>query len=157
MNFTRHAAITAAFAVFGGMSSMAAAADAATIDWTKVAPVTVTLFYPGQSSYEWLRNDHKKGKGAKAVENGSACVRGHEGDEKTMGNAIVAGGPLEPTPVKGKNGAVDLSVQAAYDAKNAYFRFQWKTQQAFAGTEHQYLRFDGKEWNVYGYPKLDQV
>ena len=25
------------------------------------------------------------------------------------------------------------------------------------GTEHQYLRFDGKEWKVYGYPKLDKV
>src|SRR3954462_5680439 len=108
MKFTRHAAITAAFAVFGGMSPMAAAGDAATIDWSQVSPVTITLFYPGQSTYEWLRNDHKKGKGAKAVENGSARGACHEGDEKTMGNAIGAGGPLEPTPVKGKNGAVDL-------------------------------------------------
>ena len=23
--------------------------------------------------------------------------------------------------------------------------------------EHQYLRFDGNEWKVYGYPKLDKV
>jgi hypothetical protein len=23
--------------------------------------------------------------------------------------------------------------------------------------EHQYLRFDGKEWKVYGFPKLDKV
>ena len=48
-------------------------------------------------------------------------------------------------------------MQAAYDDKNAYFRFQWKTQNAFPGTEHQYLRFDGKEWKVYGFPKLDKV
>ena len=27
----------------------------------------------------------------------------------------------------------------------------------YPGTEHQYLRFDGKEWKVYGYPKLDKV
>ena len=64
---------------------------------------------------------------------------------------------LEPTPVKGKNGFVELKVQAAYDDKNAYLRFQWKTQQPYPGTEHQYLRFDGKEWKVYGYPKLDKV
>jgi hypothetical protein len=132
------------------------AADPATIDWTKVPGKTVTLFYPGQSSYEWLRNDHKKGKGAKAVENGQACVRCHEGDEKTLGDGNVKGGSLEPTPVKGKNGWIDLAVQAAYDANNAYFRFQWKTRNPYGGTEHQYLRYDGKEWNVYGYPKLDK-
>jgi hypothetical protein len=32
-----------------------------------------------------------------------------------------------------------------------------KTQLPDPGTEHQYLRFDGKEWKVYGYPKLDKV
>ena len=138
-------------------ATSAVAVDPAAIDWTKIPAVTVTLFYPGQSSYEWLRNDHEKGKGAKAVQDGQACVRCHEGDEKSMGNSLVKGGPLEPTPVKGKNGWIDLGVQAAYDAKNAYFRFQWKTLNPYPGTEHQYLRFDGKEWKVYGYPKLDQV
>ena len=146
-----------AFAVAPAM-----AADPANIEWTAVPSTTVTLFYPGQSSYEWLRNDHmKKGKeeskGAKAVQGGGTCVKCHEGDERTMGESIVKGGALEPTPVKGKNGSVDLTVQAAYDAKNAYFRFQWKTLNPYPGIEHQYLRFDGKEWKVYGYPKLDQV
>lgn len=150
----RPAAFATALALLGGFGPMARAAEPASIDWTKVPAVTVTLFYPGQSSYEWLITKHK---GAKSVQNGQACVRCHEGEERSTGSRIVAGGPLEPTPVKGKNGAVDLSVQAAYDARNAYFRFQWKTQQAFPGTEHQYLRFDGKEWKVYGYPKLDQV
>lgn len=132
------------------------AADPATIDWSGVPATTVTLFYPGQSSYEWLRNDHRKGKGAKAVENGQACVRCHEGDEKAMGAGIVKGGLLEPTPVKGKPGSVDLKVQAAYDAGNAYLRLQWRTANPYPGTEHQYLRYDGRQWNVYGYPKLDQ-
>ena len=140
----------------------AMAADPATIEWTAVPATSVTLFYPGQSSYEWLRNDHmKKGKeeskGAKAVQQGGTCVKCHEGDERTMGESIVKGGALEPTPVKGKNGSIELSVQAAYDARNAYFRFQWKTLNPYPGSEHQYLRFDGKEWKVYGFPKLDQV
>ena len=141
-----------------GFAALAAgpcfAADPATIDWTKVPAGTVTLFYPGQSSYEWLRGKHK---GGEETLKGDDCVSCHDGEEKKIGTKMVKGGPLEPTPVKGKKGWVDLSVQAAYDAKNAYFRFQWKTQNPFPGTEHQYLRYDGKEWSVYGYPKLDKV
>ena len=133
-----------------------AAADPATIDWTKVPASAVTLFYPGQSSYEWLRSDHKKGKGAKAVADGQACVRCHEGDEQAMGAAIVKGGPLEPTPVRGKQGHIDLKVQAAYDDKNAYLRFQWRTNADRPGTAYPSYRFDGKEWKEYGGPKLDK-
>ena len=143
-----------------GVTGLAAmpvlAADPASVDWSGVPASTVTLFYPGQSSYEWLRSDHRKGKGAKAVESGQACVRCHEGDEKSMGASIVKGGALEPTPVKGKPGSLDLTVQAAYDARNAYFRLQWRTANPYPGTEHQYLRYDGEQWKVYGYPKLDR-
>ena len=135
----------------------AAAADPATIDWTKVPATTVTLFYPGQSSYEWLRSDHRKGKGAKAVADGQACVRCHEGDEKAMGAAIVKGGALEPTPVRGKQGHIDLKVQAAYDERNAYLRFQWRTNAARAGSAYPGYRFDGTEWKAYGGPRLDKA
>lgn len=131
------------------------AADPASIDWSKVPVTDVTLFYPGQSSYEWLRTSNHPG--SKMVLDGTACVTCHKGREKAMGDKLVKGGPLEPTPVKGKNGSADLKVQAAYDAKNAYLRFQWKTQLPDPGTEHQYLRFDGKEWKVHGFPKLDKV
>lgn len=136
----------------------AMAADPAAIDWSKIPAVKVPLFYPGQSSYEWLRSDAHKGA-VKEVKRGDACTSCHDepDGERDQGAKLVKGGPLEPTPVKGKNGFVELGVQAAYDAKNAYFRFQWKTQNPYPGTEHQYLRFDGKEWKVYGYPKLDKV
>jgi hypothetical protein len=137
-----------------GVMSSAIAADVATIDWSKVPATTVPLFYPGQSSYEWLRKDHP---GASAVQADQPCVTCHKGQETKLGAKLVKGGPLEPTPVEGKTGQVDLKVQAAYDAKNAYFRFEWRTQQPYPGTEHQYLRFDGKEWKVYGYPKLDKI
>lgn len=136
-------------------ASSAFAAEPSKIDWTKVRTETVTLFYPGQSSYEWLRSSAHPG--AQAVQSGAACLTCHKGTEKMLGDRIVKGGSLEPTPVKGKNGTIDLRVQAAYDATNLYLRYQWKTQNAYAGTEHQYLRFDGKEWKVYGYPKLDKV
>lgn len=143
-------------AVFG--LGAARAADPATIEWAKIKPISVGLFYPAQSSYEWLRSEaHSSGAGK--VRGGAACVDCH--DEKTaerdLGNKLVKGGPLEPRPVKGKNGFVDLAVQAAYDDKNLYLRLQWKTHNPYPGTEHQYLRFDGKEWKVWGFPKLDKV
>jgi hypothetical protein len=134
------------------------AAEPASIDWTAVPTVKVTLFYPGQSSYEWLRSPGHKGA-AKEVARGDSCVSCHDAadEEETQGAKILKGHPLDPTPVKGKIGHVDLNVQAAYDDRNAYLRFQWKTQNPFPGTEHQYLRFDGKEWKTYGFPKLDKV
>jgi len=133
------------------------AADPATIDWSKIPVVTVPLFYPGQSSYQWLRSPAHKGA-VEETKRGDACVACHDpGDERDDGNKIVKGNQLEPTPVKGKIGTVDLKLQVAYDAKNAYIRAQWKTQNPYPGTEHQYLRYDGKQWKVYGYPKLDKV
>jgi hypothetical protein len=105
-----------------------------------------------------VRSAAHKGGAAKAGR-GVACTSCHDDvdDQRNDGDAIAGGNALEPTPVKGKNGNIDLKIQAAYDAKNAYLRFQWKTNNPYPGTEHQYLRFDGKEWKVWGYPKLDQV
>ena len=136
----------------------ASAADPAKIDWSKISTQKVALFYPGQSSYEWLRSDAHKGA-SKEVKRGDACVSCHDEKdaEKDIGEKLVKGGALEPMPVTGKNGYVDLGVQAAYDTKNLYLRFQWKTNNAYPGTEHQYLRYDGKEWKVWGFPKLDKV
>ena len=145
-----------ALSLAGAAAFPAMAADPAGIDWSKVPAKTVTLFYPGQSSYEWLVGDHKGEKGGPAVKRGQSCLKCHEDEEKKMGESLVKGGKLEPTPVKGKNGWVDLGVQAAYDANNVYLRFQWKTQAAFPGSEYPYYRFDGKEWKVYGQPRLDK-
>jgi len=149
-------ALTVGLAILGLGTAMAA--DPAKIDWSKIKATSVPLFYPGQSSYEWLRSDAHKGA-SKEVIRGDSCVSCHDEKdaEKEIGNKLVKGGPLEPVPVKGKNGYVDLSVQAAYDAKNIYIRYQWKTNNPYPGTEHQYLRFDGKEWKVWGFPKLDKV
>lgn len=142
------------FCSIGGAS----AADPAKIDWSKIKASSIVLFYPGQSSYEWLRSPAHKGAN-KEVARGDACVSCHDEEdaEKDMGNKLVKAGPLEPMPIKGKSGYKDLSVQAAYDAKNMYLRYEWKTDNPYPGTEHQYLRFDGQEWKVWGFPKLDKV
>jgi hypothetical protein len=144
--------------IAAGCASMATGPQA--IDWNKVPATKLTLFYPGQSSYEWLRSDAHKGASKESVR-GDACVSCHDDpkEEQIQGTKILKGShPLEPTTIAGKkNGYVDLNVQAAYDDKNAYLRFQWKTQNPYPGNEHQYLRFDGHEWKVYGFPKLDKV
>jgi hypothetical protein len=134
----------------------ALAADPAAIDWSKVTAKEVTLFYPGQSTYDWLLTaDHKKGD--KQVAQGKACISCHEGDEADIGNKLVKGGPLEPTPIAGKNGALKLNVQAAHDAEFLYFRFQWKSNLKREGRMHDYIRFDGKAWKWYGHDRTDKA
>lgn len=145
------------FAIAALSAGYAAAADPAKIDWSAVPAKTVTLFYPGQSSYEFLTS--KAHKGAGKVKAGQACVLCHDAqdEEKELGSKLVKAGPLEPMPIAGKNGWVDLHVQAAYDDKNAYIRYQWKTSNPKPTNEYSYYRFDGKEWKVYGGQRLDKA
>jgi hypothetical protein len=126
--------------------------DLGGVNWDKVPVTKVALFYPGQSSYQWLRSEAHKGAN-KETARGDACTSCHddETEEATQGAKILSGKhPLEPqiAALKGKNGHIDMTVQAAYDDKNAYLRFQWKGQ--VMGNEHPYYRFDGKEWKKYG-------
>ncbi len=125
------------------------------VDWSKISTKTVTLFYPGQGGHGWLRSpDHKRAY--KKVLAGDSCVSCHEGEEKDIGDLIVSGKRLEPEPIAGKNGTIDLKVQAAYDSQNAYFRFQWKTNMDRAGQMHNYMRFDGEKWAFYGGPRSSE-
>ena len=139
----------AALAALAGPSASLAASPA---DWSAIPTQTVKLFYPGQSSYQWVRSEAHPG--AALVKTGGACLTCHKGKEEKMGADIVGGGKLEPHPIAGKQPFVDLAVQAAYDDQNAYFRFQWKTRNTFPGSAHPHWRFDGKEWKAYGSPRL---
>ncbi len=49
-------AFAALAAIFALPAGGALAADAAAIDWSAIPATTVALFYPGQSTYEWLRS-----------------------------------------------------------------------------------------------------
>jgi len=138
-----------------GLVSPAAAADLQSIDWTKITAKSLTLFYPGQSTYDWLVSPAHPG--AKLVEQGQACVTCHKGSEKDRGDKIVKDGNLEPTPIPGKNGFINVAVQAAHDAEYVYFRFQWKTHLNREGRMHDYVRFDGKDWKWYGHDRNDKA
>jgi hypothetical protein len=125
-------------------------------DWSTVPTTTLKLFYPGQAGHDWLRSSNHK-RAFKKVLEGDSCVSCHEGEEAELGASLVAGGPLEAAPIKGKNPFVDLAVQVAYDAESAYFRFQWKTQLNRSGQMHNYMRFDGEKWAFYGGPRSNEA
>lgn len=124
-------------------------------DWSKIPAKTLKLFYPGQSTYQWLRSPAHR-RADKKVIAGDSCISCHEGEEEDIGNLIVSGEKLEPAPIPGKNGVVDLAVQAAYDSKNVYFRLQWKTNMNRPGQMHNYMRFDGEKWALYGGPRSSE-
>ncbi len=94
------------------------------IDWTQVAAVDVALFYPGQSSYEWVLkgSDHS---GARAYKKGERCADCHKREEQAIGAKIVSGEKLEPKPIPGKRGDIVAKVQTAHDGDRFHVRIQF--------------------------------
>ena len=131
------------------MTGSNALADVDSIDWSTAPAKTVTLFYPGQSSYQWLRSSKHKRANKKTAQ-GEACLSCHEGEEADIGNLIVSGERLEPDPIPGKQGVKELSVQALHDSEYLYFRFQYKSQLDREGRMHNMIRYNGTEWQWYG-------
>ncbi len=142
---------TAVIVVAAGLSGAALAAPPA--DWSSVPSKAVSLFYPGQSSYQWLRSKEHK-RAFRKTEQGDSCVSCHEDEEAEIGQLIVSGERLEPHPIAGKQAVIDLGVQAAHDSENLYLRFQWNTRNPFPGKAHPQWRFDGKDWKQIGWPRL---
>lgn len=106
-------------------AALAAGGPASPIDWSGVEAKTLTLFYPGQASFEWVQTGKDHG-GARAFKTGDRCAFCHAKELKDMGAKIVSGEKVEPTPIPGKRGHIDVSTQAAHDGENLYFRFTWK-------------------------------
>mgnify|MGYP003405304952 CR=1 FL=1 len=72
-----------------GLCAPAFAADPQTIDWPNIPTQSITLFYPGLSTYNWLVSPGHPG--AKLVEQGQACLPCHKGSEKERGDKFVKG------------------------------------------------------------------
>ena len=137
------------------MAGLAMAASANSVNWSSIDAKEVKLFFPGQSSYQWLRSkEHKRAD--KKTWQGDSCVGCHDDEEADLGQTMVSGDRLEPHPIAGKPAVVNLGVQAAHDDKNLYFRFQWKTRNPFPGAAHPHWRFDGKDWKQMGWPQLNK-
>ncbi len=124
-------------------------ADVEKIDWSMLPSTILPLFYPGQSSYQWVRSEEHK-RVAKAVENGDPCLECHREEEQDLGTALVVEHSIEPNPVEGKVSLVPLEVQAAHDEVYLYMRFSWKSSGEGPGDMGNFMRYDGAEWQWYG-------
>ena len=113
-------------------------------DWEKIPAKTITLFYPGQASWQYLTSDAHPG--SKAIDVG--CNTCHTGQEKALGAKLVQAGPREDDPIIGKTPSIDLTVRAAYDSEFVYFQFRWATQTPHS--VHTLWRYDGKQWVSWG-------
>ena len=107
-------------------------APAHAIDWSSVTGKDITLFYPGQASWEWAltQRDHS---GAKKFRKGKNCIECHLGEEAAIGALIVSGKKLEPTPIDGKRGSIKATVKATHDGDRLYVRLEWPDAAAPAG------------------------
>lgn len=101
----------------------------ADIDWSAVQASTVTLFYPGQASFEWVQTGKDHGGARAFTKLGDRCSTCHAKELRDMGAKIVSGEKVEPTPIPGKRGHVDVKLQALHDGTNLYLRFQWPDAQ----------------------------
>ncbi|KIL97038.1 Cytochrome c-type protein NapC [Paramagnetospirillum magnetotacticum MS-1] len=101
-----------------------ASTPAFALDWSDVPAKEVVLFYPGQSSLEWvLSGDHG---GAPKVKNGKACKECHLGEEKDMGATLVSGAKNEPAPMAGKPAFIPATVRVAQENGRLLVRLEFK-------------------------------
>lgn len=123
-----------ALAVIG---AFAAGGVMAAPDWSKATPVKMTLFYPGQSSLEWVMDKAEHSAVPDIVDKKRACAKCHMGDANEVGDKIVKGGPvgnkkasIEPKPIAGKDGHIPVIFQAVHDGSKIYFRLEWQSPKA---------------------------
>ncbi len=94
------------------------------VSWSGVKKRQVTLFYPGQSSIEWIQKGSEHG-GKRPFQAGDRCVECHDNETADMGQKIVTGEKLEDTVIPGKRGSLAVDIQAQHDADYLYMKFQW--------------------------------
>lgn len=117
------------------------------INWDAVPTKELTLFYPGESHWEWL-HDEEGHEGASDLKKGESCRSCHDGEEAEMGENLVKAGALESMAIPGKSGVKNVRLQAAHDGKNIYIRMRWASKEA--GKYHDFFRFNGTKWEKYG-------
>ncbi|MDT8344308.1 MAG: NapC/NirT family cytochrome c [Thermohalobaculum sp.] len=114
-------AVAAAAGAGGGAGGVAAG-----LDWSAVPARSVTLFYPGQASFEWVQIGKEHGGARPFLKGGEQCSTCHAKELDAIGTKIVRGEKLEPTPIPGKRPTVDVTVQAAHDGETLHLRLQWQ-------------------------------
>ncbi len=105
------------------------------VDWSKAAKRDITIFYPGETSIEWILNGRDHGGARPFSKGGDRCITCHDNETADMGNKIVNGEKAESTPIPGKRGSIDVKVETAHDMQFLYMKFSW------ADTKHVPVSF----------------
>ncbi len=103
----------------------AASSGAINVDWARASSRDVTLFYPGQTSMEWILTGSNHGGARVYTKAGDRCMDCHEGEEEDMGTKMVNGEKAETSPIPGKRPGIPVQVQATHDGDYLYMRFTW--------------------------------
>ncbi len=108
-------------------SSLSAASESKiNINWKKASVREVTVFYPGQTSIEWIQNGRDHGGARPFTKGGDRCVTCHDKETADMGQKLVSGEKAELTPIKGKRGSFPVRIESTHDDEYLYMRFSWK-------------------------------
>jgi len=101
------------------------------VDWSNAPAREITLFYPGQSSMEWMLTGKDHGGARPFTKLGDRCFTCHDKEADKMGQKIVTGEKLEPeaTLIPDKRGSIPVAVQAMHDDENLYMRFEWENSE----------------------------
>ncbi len=100
--------------------------SAINVNWKKSATRDITIFYPGETSIEWVLNGRDHGGARPFSKGGDRCVTCHDNETADMGAKIVSGEKAESSPIPGKRGSISVSVNTVYDTENLYMKFSWK-------------------------------
>lgn len=95
-------------------------------DWDEVPEFNFELFLPGQASWEWLLipTDHGTSP-ARRMREGRPCLSCHQGEEAAIGNVVASGQRLEPDPISGMPGTLELSVKGRVSDGQLHLRLSW--------------------------------
>jgi cytochrome c-type protein NapC len=93
-------------------------------DWSQIDEDYIDLFYPGQTSWEWLISQSHEGY--KQVKKGrERCLDCHVGEEEGRGKAALTKKLDDDPPPEGTSPMITLKYKAAYDSEYLYLWFQW--------------------------------
>ncbi|MBF0219020.1 MAG: NapC/NirT family cytochrome c [Gammaproteobacteria bacterium] len=107
-------------------ASASADSEGSNVDWSKAGSRLITLFYPGQTSMEWVQNGKFHGGSRPFLQGGDRCFTCHDKETAAMGQKMVTGEKAETTPIPGKRGSIPVTVEATHDSDNLYLRFSWE-------------------------------
>jgi len=102
-----------------------AASSSINIDWSKASSREITIFYPGETSMEWVLNGRDHGGARAFLKGGDRCVVCHENEVADMGVKMVTGEKAETSPIPGKRGSIPVKINATHDGEYLYMQFSW--------------------------------